>query len=76
VHVHEIIDQTLRFAGGFQLDDAQAALDEIAKVGPGGSFLSAPSTPSLGISHPPFEGPGRNEVPAERSCCGLTLKPT
>jgi trimethylamine:corrinoid methyltransferase-like protein len=26
------------------LDDAQAALDEIAKVGPGGSFLTSPST--------------------------------
>jgi len=44
VHVHEIIDQALRVAEGFQLDDAQAALDEIAKVGPGGSFLSSPST--------------------------------
>lgn len=44
VHVHEIIDQALRFASGFQLDDAQAVLDEIAKVGPGGSFLSSPST--------------------------------
>jgi trimethylamine--corrinoid protein Co-methyltransferase len=44
VHVHEIIDQALRFADGFQLDDAQVALDEIAKVGPGGSFLSSPST--------------------------------
>lgn len=44
VHAHEIIDQAFRFADGFQLDDAQAALDEIAKVGPGGSFLSSPST--------------------------------
>lgn len=44
LHVHEIIDQSLRFAEGFPLDDAQAALDEIAKIGPGGSFLSAPST--------------------------------
>jgi trimethylamine--corrinoid protein Co-methyltransferase len=44
VHVQEIIDQALRFANGFQLDDAQAALDEIGKVGPGGSFLSSPST--------------------------------
>ena len=44
VHVHEIIDQALRFANGFQLDDVQAALNEIAKVGPGGSFLSSPST--------------------------------
>ena len=44
VHVHEIIDQSLRFAKGFQLDDTQAVLDEIDKVGPGGSFLSSPST--------------------------------
>ena len=44
VHVHEIIDQALRFAKGFQLNDAQAALAEIAKVGPGGSFLTSPST--------------------------------
>jgi trimethylamine--corrinoid protein Co-methyltransferase len=44
VHVHEIIEQALRFADGFQLDDFQAALDEIDNVGPGGSFLSAPST--------------------------------
>jgi len=44
VHVHEIIDQALRFANGFLLDDVQTALDEIAKVGPGGSFLSSPST--------------------------------
>jgi trimethylamine--corrinoid protein Co-methyltransferase len=44
VHVHEIIDQALRFANGFQLDDAQVALDEIVRVGPGGSFLSSPST--------------------------------
>jgi trimethylamine--corrinoid protein Co-methyltransferase len=44
VHTHEIIDQAFRFANGFQLDDAQAVLDEIAKVGPGGSFLSSSST--------------------------------
>ena len=44
VHVHEIIRQALRFADGFQLDEAQAALNEISKVGPGGSFLSSPST--------------------------------
>jgi trimethylamine--corrinoid protein Co-methyltransferase len=42
--VHEIIDQALRFADGFQLDDAHAALEEIARVGPGGNFLSQPST--------------------------------
>jgi trimethylamine---corrinoid protein Co-methyltransferase len=44
VHAHEIIEQALRFADGFQLDDAQAVLNEIARVGPGGSFLSMPST--------------------------------
>ena len=44
VHAHEIIEQALRVANGFQLDDAQTALAEIAKVGPGGSFLSTPST--------------------------------
>ena len=44
VHVHEIIDQALRFANGFQLDDVNSALSEINKVGPGKSFLSQPST--------------------------------
>lgn len=44
VHMNEVIEQVLRFANGFQLDDAQAALDEIAMVGPAGSFLSSPST--------------------------------
>jgi trimethylamine--corrinoid protein Co-methyltransferase len=34
----------LRFANGFQLDDEQTALDEIAKAGLGGNFLSSPST--------------------------------
>ena len=44
VHVHEIIDQALRLSDGFQLDDINAALDEIADVGPGRNFLSQPST--------------------------------
>ncbi len=44
VHVHEIIDQSLRIHSGFQLDAANAAVDEIAKVGPGKSFLNQPST--------------------------------
>jgi len=39
VYVHEVIDQALRFARGFRLDDASVALDEIAEVGPGGDFL-------------------------------------
>lgn len=46
VHVHEIIDQALRLAGGFVLEDVQAALDEISSIGPGGSFLTSPSTRS------------------------------
>jgi trimethylamine--corrinoid protein Co-methyltransferase len=44
VHAHEIIDQAMRFSSGFQLDDPSAALEEIRKMGAGGSFLSAPST--------------------------------
>ncbi|MBC7878491.1 MAG: trimethylamine methyltransferase family protein [Anaerolineales bacterium] len=44
VHVHEIIDQALRFQNGFQLDDMNSALDEIHKVGPGKNFLNQPST--------------------------------
>lgn len=44
VYVHEIIDQALRLAGGFQLDEATAVLEEIARTGPGGSFLAVPST--------------------------------
>jgi len=44
VHVHEIIDQARRFAAGFQLDDDHAVLDEIHAVGPGGHFLTVPST--------------------------------
>jgi len=44
VYVHEVIDQCLRFSDGFPLDDAHAVLDEIDHVGPGGSFLAAPST--------------------------------
>lgn len=44
VYIHEVIDQSLRFADGFQLDDSTAVLQEIEKAGPGGSFLSAPST--------------------------------
>jgi trimethylamine---corrinoid protein Co-methyltransferase len=44
VNMNEIIEQALRFATGFQLDEHQVALDEIAKSGPGGSFLSSPTT--------------------------------
>lgn len=44
VHVHEIIDQAVRLYNGFQLDDVNSAVEEIAKVGPGKSFLNQPST--------------------------------
>lgn len=44
VGVHEIIKQALLFTDGFQLDEEQAVLEEIANVGPGGSFLASPST--------------------------------
>ena len=39
VHANEVIVQARRMAGGFPLDDDALALDEIAEIGPGGSFL-------------------------------------
>src|SRR6266496_162750 len=44
IYCHEIINQALRFADGFQLDDANVGLDEIHKVGPGKGYVSAPTT--------------------------------
>jgi trimethylamine---corrinoid protein Co-methyltransferase len=44
VYVHEIIEQARRVAMGIQLDQPSAVLDEIAQVGPGGSFLGTPTT--------------------------------
>jgi trimethylamine--corrinoid protein Co-methyltransferase len=44
IYCHEIIDQALRFASGFQLDDAHVGLNEIHQVGPGKSYVSAPTT--------------------------------
>ena len=44
IYCHEIIDQALRFSNGFQLDDAHVGLEEIQKVGPGKSYVSAPTT--------------------------------
>ncbi|MEP7134558.1 MAG: trimethylamine methyltransferase family protein [Chloroflexota bacterium] len=44
IYCHEIIDQALRFADGFQLDDAHVGLDEIHKVGHGKGYVSAPTT--------------------------------
>jgi trimethylamine--corrinoid protein Co-methyltransferase len=90
VHVHEIIDQSLRFANGFQLDEASAALDEIRKVGAGGSFLSAPSTlknyksgyytsrvyPRLGMEKWQAAGqPSADKVLREKTCGLLASAP-
>jgi len=44
IYCHEIIDQALRFAGGFQLDDENVGLDEIHEVGAGRAFVTAPTT--------------------------------
>jgi trimethylamine--corrinoid protein Co-methyltransferase len=44
IYCHEIIDQALRFAGGFQLDDANVGLHEIQEVGAGRSYVTAPTT--------------------------------
>jgi trimethylamine--corrinoid protein Co-methyltransferase len=44
IYCHEIIDQALRFADGFQLDDVNVGLDEIDQVGAGKSFVTAPTT--------------------------------
>ncbi len=44
VYVHEVIDQALRFAAGFDLGAGSVGLSEIDHVGPGGSFLTAPQT--------------------------------
>lgn len=47
VYVHEIIDQSLRFAQGFRLDEKSIGLSEIDQAGPGGNFLDSDSTMSL-----------------------------
>ena len=44
IYCHEIIDQALRFADGFQLDDANVGLSEIHEIGAGKSFVTAPTT--------------------------------
>jgi trimethylamine--corrinoid protein Co-methyltransferase len=43
-YADEVIAQARRFAEGFSLEPADAALSEIAAIGPAGSFLSAEST--------------------------------
>jgi len=47
VLANEIIQQARLFAEGFALDDAAVGLDEIAQVGPGGSYLMSASTLKL-----------------------------
>jgi trimethylamine--corrinoid protein Co-methyltransferase len=44
VYADEVIGQARRFAQGFSFEPATDSLQEIAQVGPGGSFLTAPST--------------------------------
>jgi trimethylamine--corrinoid protein Co-methyltransferase len=44
VYCHELIEQASRFSAGFQFDEQNVGQAEIQKVGPGGSFVSAPTT--------------------------------
>ncbi len=44
VYAAEVITQARRLAAGFVIDEASAALDDIAAVGPAGNFLMAAST--------------------------------
>ncbi len=39
LYVHEVIDQALRLAQGFVLDNETIGMDEIIQAGPGGDFL-------------------------------------
>ena len=47
VYANEVIEQARLFARGFVLDDATAALGELARAGPGGSFLISDLTLKL-----------------------------
>jgi trimethylamine--corrinoid protein Co-methyltransferase len=44
VYANEVIEQARLFARGFVLDDTTVSLDEIARVGPGGDFLTSELT--------------------------------
>jgi trimethylamine--corrinoid protein Co-methyltransferase len=44
LYADHVIRQARRFAQGFAVDDAQAALEEVAGVGPGGNFLTTDLT--------------------------------
>ena len=47
VYANDVIGQALSFASGFALDDESLGMDDIARVGPGGSFLDTQLTMSL-----------------------------
>jgi len=44
VYANEVIAQARRFAQGFEMDDSDDILKEIAKTGPGGDFLTSDLT--------------------------------
>jgi trimethylamine--corrinoid protein Co-methyltransferase len=44
VYVHEVIRQVLDYSKGFELTETSACLDEIQTEGPGGHFLTSPTT--------------------------------
>lgn len=44
VYVHDIIGQALHLAEGFPLDEESIALEDIARVGPGGNYLASKLT--------------------------------
>ena len=47
VYANQVIEQARRLAQGIALDDTSLALDEIAQIGPGGSFLISDLTLKL-----------------------------
>jgi trimethylamine--corrinoid protein Co-methyltransferase len=56
VYADEVIRQSRIFSGGFALDDAAVALDEIGAIGPGGNFLGSALTCRL-FRQMPYESP-------------------
>jgi trimethylamine:corrinoid methyltransferase-like protein len=44
VYANEVIRQVRSFAGGFELGTASIGLDDIADIGPGGTFLESDRT--------------------------------
>jgi trimethylamine--corrinoid protein Co-methyltransferase len=47
VYAHDVIEQALRLAHGFPLDESSMALAEIVEAGPGGNFLLSARTRKL-----------------------------